>query len=460
MHSKLIRHLLISFVLLFQGSTVFAAYTPGQTPPAPTALQQELNSTSYAGGFRWTPVTLPWLTNGSQTAFGGSLDTSSRLSVNPQGTGENGLTVKMPSGYYGQPFQIVDSTNTTKFSVDVNGLTNTGSINATGDLTVSGAGQVGAGIPNQPAQMSVLPQDSTVDGLAIQMPSTTSTAKAIRVGNDSNDYLFSVDALGAVNAPAGITAGTINATSMTATSMTATGMAATSITAAEYINAGGDMTAGRNMTVIGNSNLNAYAGIGATASSADRLAVNPQGTSENGLKIKMPSGSSANALQINNSVGSTLASISSYGDLVIAGRLNVGWDMFISGDSHIYGREYVTGNSYFTNNLNVTGNLTVGKNMAATGYASSVRFATTANTATLTDSVLLCNGTFTETLPSTGWPTGYRLTVKDTGTGTITLTAGGTVTFDGATTLTFATQYKSRVLIWDGTKFQIESGYL
>jgi hypothetical protein len=38
------------------------------------------------------------LNNGSQVAVGGSVDTSSRFSVNPQGASENGLSVTMPSG--------------------------------------------------------------------------------------------------------------------------------------------------------------------------------------------------------------------------------------------------------------------------------------------------------------------------------------------------------------------------
>jgi hypothetical protein len=46
------------------------------------------------------------LNNGNQVAVGGVIDTSSRFSVNPQGTSENGLTINPPASGTGYAFQV------------------------------------------------------------------------------------------------------------------------------------------------------------------------------------------------------------------------------------------------------------------------------------------------------------------------------------------------------------------
>ena len=103
---------LLSAGLLCAGLPGRADMKAGTRIPVPTAANQYPVSAPYGAGFVWTPVTLPWLSNGSQTAFGGAIDTTSRLSVNPQGTSENGLTVNLPSGVASSEyaFQVKDST--------------------------------------------------------------------------------------------------------------------------------------------------------------------------------------------------------------------------------------------------------------------------------------------------------------------------------------------------------------
>jgi hypothetical protein len=91
----------------------FGAGRVGQVPPSPTATNQNIVSVAnalYPGGFQWTPVSLPYSSNGSQVAVGGVIDTSSRFSVNPQGASENGIIIRMPSGYTGMPLRVLNST--------------------------------------------------------------------------------------------------------------------------------------------------------------------------------------------------------------------------------------------------------------------------------------------------------------------------------------------------------------
>src|SRR5579863_3347037 len=83
-----------------------------------------------------------------------------------------------------------------------------------------------------------------------------------------------------------------------------------------------------------------------------------------------------------------------------------------------------------------------------------IRTATTTDSATNDDGTILCNGTFTETLPTTGIYPRKKFTIKNIGTGVITVSSS--VNIDGATSLTLSSQYASVVVEWDGTQYWVE----
>lgn len=90
---------LVALSLLLALPSQARASSVGAPVPKPNGPSQAPASIALpAGGFAWTPVTLPYGTNGSQMAVGGAVDANSRLSVSPQGAGENGISVTMPSG--------------------------------------------------------------------------------------------------------------------------------------------------------------------------------------------------------------------------------------------------------------------------------------------------------------------------------------------------------------------------
>jgi len=74
-----------------------------------------------------------------------------------------------------------------------------------------------------------------------------------------------------------------------------------------------------------------------------------------------------------------------------------------------------------------------------------------------TDFSILCNSTsaFTITLPTTGIPTGKVYRIKNINTGACTVSAGGSVNIDGATTYVLATQWGSIDVQWNGTQYYI-----
>jgi len=98
-----------------------------------------------------------------------------------------------------------------------------------------------------------------------------------------------------------------------------------------------------------------------------------------------------------------------------------------------------------------------------TGVATNIQTITTTYTATVNDYTLLCNGTFTVTLPTIGTllsganPQGVKVgqlfVIKNVGTGTITVSS--TANIDGATTYTIGAQYQSITVQWDGTQYWI-----
>ena len=474
----------LALALVGLTSAARADFSVGQRVPSPTAINQSPQSTTYGAGFVWTPVTLPWLSNGSQTTFGGAIDTTSRVSVNPQGTSENGLTVKMPSGATGYALTVKSSAGSVVANFGPTGTLGLPGGDSSGNpgfhwLTVGTADNYGTnlgigldtayntvvniggtgfrvaayngaaytpmamnyigqtafgGAIDTGARLSVNPQATNENGMVVNMPSA------------STGYGLSVRGAGA-----SVTGNTItsNGTSLVLQETGDTyGAASLSL----------QNRNGANGAVISNPSTGAATGV------TDFILSNASGSQNIRLESRGTyAATGSSELQIGNVAGAVGGS----GSLIV-GNANVFINKPLQGLSASAVPVVVQGKlSQTADLLDITDSTnavkaSVNKNFVVTakGYASSVRVVTAVDTATLTDSVLLCNGTFTETLPATGWPTGYRLTVKDTGTGTVTLTAGGTVTFDGATTLTFATQYKSRVLIFDGTNFQIESGLL
>jgi hypothetical protein len=73
-------------------------------------------------------------------------------------------------------------------------------------------------------------------------------------------------------------------------------------------------------------------------------------------------------------------------------------------------------------------------------------------TLTATDGTILCNGTITLTLPTTGIPTGKKYVVKYIASGG-TCTISSAVNIDAATSTTLTTQYSALALQWDGTQW-------
>jgi len=75
---------------------------------------------------------------------------------------------------------------------------------------------------------------------------------------------------------------------------------------------------------------------------------------------------------------------------------------------------------------------------------------TSGYTALATDYTISCNGTFTVTIPS-GMTPGKFITIKNMGTGAITVARSGSDTFDGATSYSLPSQYKYVTLQYAGT---------
>ncbi len=85
---------------------------------------------------------------------------------------------------------------------------------------------------------------------------------------------------------------------------------------------------------------------------------------------------------------------------------------------------------------------------------TSIATTTSALGVSNTDYIYLCNGTFTITLP-TAIGNNSKYTIKNVGTGTITINTTSSQTIDGSTTIILATQYESLDLISDNANFNI-----
>jgi hypothetical protein len=93
--------------------------------------------------------------------------------------------------------------------------------------------------------------------------------------------------------------------------------------------------------------------------------------------------------------------------------------------------------------------------------ASAVLAVTGAFTASSASDVILATGTFTVTLPTAAGIAGKRITVKNTGSGTVTVGRTGTETIDAAAAnVTMATAKQAREFTSDGTGWQITAAYL
>jgi hypothetical protein len=104
-----------------------------------------------------------------------------------------------------------------------------------------------------------------------------------------------------------------------------------------------------------------------------------------------------------------------------------------------------------------TGNLLAQLGTASSGpiEVRAISTQTTAYSVKSTDSTILCSGTFTVTLPTSGIPTGKSFRVKNISTGVCTVSAGGTVDIDGATTYVIATPYAAAEFQWNGTQYYV-----
>jgi hypothetical protein len=76
-------------------------------------------------------------------------------------------------------------------------------------------------------------------------------------------------------------------------------------------------------------------------------------------------------------------------------------------------------------------------------------------TATVVDDIILCNGTFTINLYTAIGYDGNLITIKNIGTGTVTVDAFGTQTIDGSLTAALPVQYTSLTLTSDGSNWNI-----
>jgi hypothetical protein len=80
---------------------------------------------------------------------------------------------------------------------------------------------------------------------------------------------------------------------------------------------------------------------------------------------------------------------------------------------------------------------------------------TASYTLTEKDDIVLCNGTFTVTLPTAGSCKRRVYYIKNIGSGEITIDGAGSETIDGETTQSISHQYKSLTIISDGSNWHI-----
>lgn len=95
-------------------------------------------------------------------------------------------------------------------------------------------------------------------------------------------------------------------------------------------------------------------------------------------------------------------------------------------------------------------------NISATAHTLGYVAKTTTYAASSTDSTIDCtSGTFTVTLPTAVGITGRIYTIKNSGTGVITIATTSSQTIDGTTTKTLPVQYNSLTLVSNGSNWVI-----
>lgn len=92
--------------------------------------------------------------------------------------------------------------------------------------------------------------------------------------------------------------------------------------------------------------------------------------------------------------------------------------------------------------------------LSSTVYSVSVVSKSATYTATGADTVILCTGTFTLTLPTAVGHSGVKY-VKNVSTGTITVDCFGAETIDGGATAELTSQYESISLVSDGGNWYV-----
>jgi hypothetical protein len=108
----------------------------------------------------------------------------------------------------------------------------------------------------------------------------------------------------------------------------------------------------------------------------------------------------------------------------------------------------------FGDGLGRTNPFSGGGSSTTTRSINSVSGTTSAGSTANTDYVYLCNGTFTITLPTAVGNTN-RYTIKNIGTGTITVATTSSQTIDGVTTQVIGTQYLSLDFISNNSNWSI-----
>lgn len=83
---------------------------------------------------------------------------------------------------------------------------------------------------------------------------------------------------------------------------------------------------------------------------------------------------------------------------------------------------------------------------------SNIVTKTTAYTLVASDGTIICNGTLTLTLPTTGIPTGQLYRIEESASAS-TCTVSSSVNINGATSFTLASQYATAAVQWDGTQW-------
>ena len=101
------------------------------------------------------------------------------------------------------------------------------------------------------------------------------------------------------------------------------------------------------------------------------------------------------------------------------------------------------------------GSVVAGYSFSANGYTENIVEVSATYTATANDDVIICDGTFPVTLPALSGITGKIYTIKNVGTGVITVDGDGAETIDGFTTQVISNQYDAIKIIAGASEWHI-----